>query len=67
MALKDLAAHSGRLCMIVAAFVLVAGIVAGPLVQKILFPQSISHVRNSPGPILNPNASQVTAAAEKQG
>jgi hypothetical protein len=67
MALKDLAALSGRVCVIVAAFALVAGIIAGPIVQKVLFPQSSSYARNGSGPSLYPSKPQATAVAEKQG
>lgn len=66
MALRDLAALYGRVCVIVAAFALVAGIVAGPIVQKILFPQSTSLARNGSEPLLSPAKPQATAVAEKQ-
>jgi hypothetical protein len=67
MALKDLAALYGRVCLIVAAFALVAGIIAGPIVQKILFPQSASYARDGSVPSLYPVKPQATAVAEKRG
>ncbi|MGO4387010.1 hypothetical protein AB4Y85_05695 [Microvirga sp. 2YAF29] len=67
MALKDMAALYGRVGVIVAAFALVAGIVAGPIVQKILFPQSDSYARNNSGPLLYPIKTESAAAAGKQG
>jgi hypothetical protein len=67
MALKDLAALYGRVCVIIAAFAIVAGIIAGPIVQKILFPQSESYARNNAGPMLYPVKPQPTSVAEKQG
>jgi hypothetical protein len=38
MARKDLIARSGRIGLIIAAFALVAGIVAAPLLQKVWSP-----------------------------
>ncbi len=67
MALKDMAALYGRVCVIVAAFALVAGIVAGPILQKTLFPQSDSYARNSSGPLLYPIKTEPAAAVGKQG
>lgn len=67
MALKDMAALYGRVCVIIAAFALVAGIIAGPIVQKVLFPQSDSYARNNSGPVLYPIKPQANTVAEKQG
>ncbi len=67
MALRDLAALYGRVCVIVAAFALVAGIIAGPVVQRILFPDTASYARNGSGAPLYPAKPQTTAVAEKQG
>ena len=67
MALKELAALYGRVCLIVAAFALVAGIIAGPIVQKILFPSSTSYARNGSDPSVNPMEVQEPAIVEKQG
>lgn len=67
MALKDMAALYGRVCVIVAAFALVAGIIASPIVQKVFFPQSDSYARNSFGPLLDPIKTETTASVGKQG
>ncbi len=67
MALKDMAALYGRVFVIVAAFALVAGIIAGPIVQQILFPQSDSYARNSSEPVLYPIKTETTASVGKPG
>lgn len=67
MALKDMAALYGRVCVIVAAFALVAGIIAGPIVQKVFFSQSDSYARDSSSPLFHPIKIETTASVEKQG
>jgi hypothetical protein len=67
MALRDMAALYGRICLIAAAFSLVAGIIAGPIVQNVLFPQSDSYVRNSSDPLLYPIKMKTTASVGKPG
>jgi hypothetical protein len=67
MALRDMAALYGRICLIVAAFALVAGIIAGPVLQKVLFPQSDSYVRSNSEPRLYPVKVETTASVGKPG
>ena len=67
MALRDTAALYGRICLIVAAFALVAGIIAGPIVQKVLFPQSDPYVRSNSESLLYPVKVETTASVGKPG
>jgi hypothetical protein len=53
MALKDMLSLYGRIGLIVAAFAFVAGIVAGPVLEKILFSELEVTERSTP-PALPP-------------
>ena len=53
MALRDVLSLYGRIGLIIAAFVFVAGIVAGPILEKILFSQ-LTVTERSPQPTLPP-------------
>lgn len=63
---KDLLALCGRLGLIVAVFAFIAGIVAGPLVQKVWNPQITVSEQDS-GPALQPLQAPVELVADKQG
>ncbi|MBB3018254.1 hypothetical protein FHR70_001294 [Microvirga lupini] len=47
MALRDVLSHYGRIVLMVAAFVFVAGIVAGPILEKFQFSEIIVTERSS--------------------
>jgi hypothetical protein len=66
MARKDLVALYGRLGLIVAAFALVAGIIGGPLLQRIWSPHRMEAEQRD-GSALRMPKPPVTLAAEKQG
>jgi hypothetical protein len=66
MALKDVLSLCGRVGLIVAAFAFVAGIVAGPLLEKILFSPLTVTERNEQ-PVLPPPDILPEQQPEKQG
>ncbi|MBM1170408.1 hypothetical protein [Microvirga arabica] len=61
MALKDVLSLCGRVGLIVAAFAFVAGIVAGPILEKVLFSQLTVTERNAQ-PLLPP----IDTSSERQ-
>lgn len=66
MARKDLMAVYGRLGLIVAAFAFIAGIVAGPLLQKIWSP-SLTVSERHELPALRLPVVPATLVSDKQG
>jgi hypothetical protein len=66
MALKDVLSLCGRIGLIVAAFTFVAGIVAGPVVEKILF-SPLSVTERSIPPELPPDGAPSDRQAGKPG
>ncbi len=65
MALMDMLRLCGRIGLIVAAFAFVAGIVAGPLLERLLFSQMTVTERSHP-PAL-PSAEDLPDQPGKQG
>jgi hypothetical protein len=66
MVRKDLMALYGRLGLVVVAFAVVAGIIAGPLLQRVWSTQiTVTEQRNAPAPSL-PQA-PIHLVADKEG
>jgi hypothetical protein len=66
MARRDLMAVYGRLGLVVAVFAFVAGIIAGPLVQKV-WPSRVTVTEHSEKPALRLPKPQTVLAAEQKG
>jgi hypothetical protein len=65
MASMDMLRLCGRIGLIVAAFAFVAGIVAGPLLERLLFSQMTVTERSDPSP--SPPVEALTDQSGKQG
>jgi len=65
MALKDMLSFCGRIGLIVAAFAFVAGIVAGPLLERLFSPQMTVTERSDPP--VRPPAGAPAEQPGKQG
>jgi hypothetical protein len=66
MALRDVLSLCGRVGLIVAAFAFVAGIVAGPILEKLLFSQ-LTVTERSPQPAQPPADTHSDRQAGKPG
>ena len=66
MALKDVLSLCGRVGLVVAAFAFVAGIVAGPLLEKIWF-SHLTVTERTEMPVIPPADTLTRQPSEKQG